>query len=225
MKPILFSLYILLLAFSSINAQDDDQHDARKANEHMLQSSHEDLARVFDSSARDEWQKPDEVIAFLGDIEDKTVVDLGSGSGYFTFRLLATGASVIAADIDRAFLDIIEEKTANFSIEEGKLVLHQMSESRIDLPEASADIIFLVNTYHHIPDRVEYFKAANSVLKEGGKIVIVDFYKHQLPVGPPKHHKIAQDKVLSELADAGYLNVESDTELLEHQYIITAHKF
>ena len=100
MKQILLSLYVLLQTFSAINAQDADQHDARKANEDMLQSSHEDLARVFDSSARDDWQKPDEVIAFLGDLEDKTVVDLGSGSGYFTFRLLATGASVIAADID-----------------------------------------------------------------------------------------------------------------------------
>jgi hypothetical protein len=33
-----------------------------------------------------EWQKPDEVVSALGLKQTETVVDLGAGSGYFSFR-------------------------------------------------------------------------------------------------------------------------------------------
>jgi hypothetical protein len=51
---------------------------------------------------RDLWQKPDEVVTALGLLGDETVLDLGAGSGYFTFRLanaLPRG-KVIAADTE-----------------------------------------------------------------------------------------------------------------------------
>ena len=33
-------------------------------------------------------RKPDRVIDLLGPLKDKTVVDLGAGTGYFAFRLV-----------------------------------------------------------------------------------------------------------------------------------------
>ena len=47
----------------------------------------EDMAKDFNDPSRDEWQKPYEVIALFGDAEGKTVLDLGAGTGYFTFKL------------------------------------------------------------------------------------------------------------------------------------------
>ena len=38
----------------------NDDSVGMSVNELMLQSSHEKLAKVFDSSERDDWQKPDE---------------------------------------------------------------------------------------------------------------------------------------------------------------------
>jgi len=195
------------------------------ANEYMLRNSYEDLARAFDSSERDQWQKPDEVIAFLGEIEEKTIVDLGSGSGYFTFRLLAAGANVIAADVDDEFLSIIKDKVQKLGLEDENLNTLLLDDDRLNVTSRSVDILFLVNVYHHISDRVNYFRQANSVLKEDGKIIIVDFYKKKLPVGPPKDHKISKDLVLDELTSAGYEEVAVDEELLDYQYIIVANQY
>jgi ubiquinone/menaquinone biosynthesis C-methylase UbiE len=205
--------------------QYDDDSVGTSANEFMLQSSHENLAKVFDSSERDDWQKPDEVIEFLGEIKDKTIVDVGSGSGYFSFRLVKAGANVIAADIDSEFLQIIEKKQKELNIDQDELKTVRIDENKLNIDTRSADIVFLVNAYHHISDRVNYFSSVNSTLKEDGKIVIVDFYKKTLPVGPPKNHKISKEVVLKELKEAGYEKVEINTELLEYQYIITAYKF
>lgn len=195
------------------------------ANEYMLQNSHEKLVKIFESSERDSWQKPDEVIKFLGEVKGKIIVDVGSGSGYFSFRLVKAGAKVIAADIDPEFLKVIEKKRKEYDIDHDDLKTVRINEDNLNIDAGSADIIFLVNVYHHISDRVNYFSSVNSTLKEDGKIVIVDFYKKKLPVGPPKNHKISKEVVLTEMKEAGYKNIEININLLEYQYIITALKY
>ncbi|MCG8307855.1 MAG: class I SAM-dependent methyltransferase [Cytophagales bacterium] len=221
------SLNIIILLFWQVgHCQHKENHTGRQdANEYMHQTSHEELARIFDSSERDKWQKPDEVIRFLGEIEDKTVIDLGSGSGYFTFRLALAGAKVIAADIDRKFIEMINEKMLNYNLSHENIKTVQIHENELNIEHNTADIILLVNVYHHISDRVDYFRKANSVLKSNGKIVIVDFYKRSLPVGPPKNHKISKEEVIKELDEAGYKDIDVNTDLLEYQYIITTKKY
>ena len=76
----------------------------------MHKLSVEELAQRFEDPSRDAWQKPDQVIALLGDIKGKTVVDIGAGSGYFTFRLAEKGARVVAADVDDDFQNFIAHK-------------------------------------------------------------------------------------------------------------------
>lgn len=224
-KSILFFFALTLVGHVGICQSHDEESDKLTANESMLQNSHENLAKIFDSSERDQWQKPEEVIKFLGEIENKTIVDVGSGSGYFSFRLVRAGAKVIAADIDPAFLEMIEKKRKELEITNEVLNTIRIDEDNLNIEDGSADIIFLVNSYHHISDRINYFSAVNAKLKEGGKIVIVDFYKKSLPVGPPKNHKIAKEVVLEELDKAGFKDITTNLELLEYQYIITVNKY
>ena len=80
----------------------------------------------------------------------------------------------------------------------------------------------LVNTYHHIENRVPYFKQVLTGLAEGGELIIIDYYKKELPVGPPVNHKISREIVLKELKEAGYTQIEENLELLEYQFIIHA---
>lgn len=223
-------LTTILLLFGLIQhfsfAQDKSlDPNSSTANEYMHQNAHEDLAKVFESSERDAWQKPGEVIDFLGEIENKTVVDVGSGSGYFSFRLLSAGAKVVAADVDQDFIDIIEQKKKEKNIDDSRLSTKLIDPKELNLEDNSIDIIFLVNVYHHVSDRVNYFSKANLTLNADGRMVIIDFYKKSLPVGPPKNHKISKDVVLEELKEAGYSNIEVNTDLLEYQYIITAYKY
>jgi 2-polyprenyl-3-methyl-5-hydroxy-6-metoxy-1,4-benzoquinol methylase len=191
------------------------------ANKFMHQSDFHELVAHFEDPARAQWQKPDEVIASLEPLDQKTVADIGAGTGYFAFPLAKKAAKVIAIDIDQRFLDYIEQKKRAQKV--GANV-----ETRITTPDSpglkpgEADIVLIVDTYHHIENRIDYLKKLKKDLAKGGVLVIVDFKKEKTPPGPPLELRVAREQVESELRSAGFAVVSADRDLLPYQYIITA---
>ena len=64
-----------------------DMDSTKTANDYMHQSNTEELIERFESPERDAYQKPELVLEYLGDIKDKTIMDIGAGSGYFSVKL------------------------------------------------------------------------------------------------------------------------------------------
>lgn len=197
-------------------------HHHGHANEHMNKRPFEELVANFESPERAEWQKPDSVIAFLGDLEGKTVMDIGSGTGYFSFRMAEAGANVICADVDERFLNYIAERRAEKGLTEAQVETRKVPYDSSKLQENEADMVLIVNTYHHIGDREDYFAEVKRGLKPGGRLVVIDFRKEETPVGPPVEMKIAEEKVMDELREAGFTDMQVNNDLLPYQYIITA---
>ena len=165
------------------------------------------------------------VITRLGDLSDKVVADIGAGTGYFTMRLARKARKVIAVDIEQQFLDYINRRLERTPSSENLQV-----ETRLTQPDdpslngGEADLVLLVNTYSFISDRVDYFSKVFSGLAEDGRLVVVDFRKEPLPVGPPTEDKLHWDQVFLELDSAGFKNLEVDTTGLDFQYTVTAYR-
>lgn len=200
----------------------DTQHI--DANEHMHRHNFEDLVESFEDPGRKEWQKPDEVISYLGDIRELTIADIGAGTGYFTFRLVDEGARVIAADVDERFLDFIEQKKTEKGISSSYLEARRVPYDNPNLSDEEADMVFLVNTYHHIEDRENYFSYVSDGLSENGRLVVIDFFKEQEDFGPPYEMRISADQAQRELEKAGFTQFNIETELLPYQYILVAEE-
>lgn len=217
----LFSISAMaLLASACLCAQPAATPPQSAANKFMHDSDFHELVARFEDPTRAQWQKPGEVIASLGPLDGKTVADIGAGTGYFAFPLAKKAAKVIAIDIDQRFLDYIErrkhaEKTSNI-------------ETRLTAPDApglkpgQADVVLIVDTFHHIENRIEYFKKLKGVLGKAGLLVIIDFKKQKPPPGPPIELRLAPEQVESELKSAGFALVSTDPDLLPYQYIIKA---
>ena len=58
--------------------------------------------------------------------------------------------------------------------------------------------MLIVNTYHHIDDRVAYFAKLKESLCPQGRLAIVDF-KADSPEGPPPAHRVSAEKVTEAL--------------------------
>ena len=199
---------------------DSHTHKEQSANEYMHQSSIEELIARFESEERNEYQKPEKVLEYLGDISGKKIMDIGAGSGYFSVKLANKGANVIAADVSEEFQTALKKRIEEQKIE--NIELRKIPFDSPSLKDKEVDMVLIVNTYHHIENRPDYFAKVKKGLNKGGKLVIIDFFDAEAPVGP-KHHKIAIDTVISELKKAGYTNFEVEVSLLPYQYIITSN--
>jgi len=182
------------------------------AHQHHPPSS-EEYARVLEDPARDEWQKPHEVVMALELKPAEVVADIGAGTGYFARRFARHAGKVYAVDIDEKLLDIVRAKApANL-----ETVLAAPDDPR--LPRRSIDTVFFCDVLHHIENRPAYYAKLVQALKPGGRIVIVDFFKKPLPVGPPVTMKLSEDEVIAELQKAGFV-LSRRLDLLPYQYFL-----
>jgi len=221
MKIILRSIALAIIISTLISCGGDHQHGAA-SNSYMNQSKFDELVERFEGNNRDEWQKPYEVIEKFGNLKGKTVIDIGAGTGYFSFKLAEKGATVIAADVDERFLKYIADKKLTLK---DSLVVPRLTEFEDPLlQENEADHALIVNTYHHLDNRVEYFTKVYKGLKKGGKLMVVDFKKEKTPNGPPKRHRLSAEKAKAELSKAGFSDFSMDMDLLVDQYVIVAKK-
>jgi ubiquinone/menaquinone biosynthesis C-methylase UbiE len=187
---------------------------AQVPHQHHPPRSAEEYARVLEDPSRDAWQKPHEVIMALKLRPDEAVADIGAGSGYFTRRLARHAGKVFAVDIDRALIERASKDAAPNVV----AVLGAPDDPK--LPEASVDTVFLCNVLHHIENRPNYYARLLKALKPGGRIVNIDFYKRDLPVGPPVSMKLSEAEVEAEMKKAGLRLAESQS-FLPNQYFLT----
>jgi SAM-dependent methyltransferase len=206
-----FWLLIFLLAPLPALAQQGQQPM------HQRFDNAERWSKVFDDPERDAWQKPEEVIRALKLPPDATVVDIGSGTGYFAVRLARSlpGGRVFGADLEPNMVRYLNERAAREKLP--NLSSHVAAADDPKIP-ALVDLALVVNTYHHIGWRQGYFSRLKKSLKPQGRVAIIDF-KPDSPVGPPPRHRIAANAVTEEMAGAGYA-LEAIPDFLPYQYLL-----
>jgi cyclopropane fatty-acyl-phospholipid synthase-like methyltransferase len=191
------------------------QHGAQ--THHRRFDDAEKWSKIFDDPARDQWQKPAEVIAALKLAPDALVADIGSGTGYFAVRLARAvpNGKVFGADLEPDMVKFLNERAAKEKLP--NLASHLAAEDDPKLP-APVDLVLIVDTYHHIAARAKYFRELRAALKPGGRVAIIDF-RLDSPTGPPVRQRVAAKVVAEEMALAGYREAERH-ELLPNQYFL-----
>lgn len=179
--------------------------------------SSEEYAKVLEDPSRDDWQKPHDVVMALNLKPTDTIADIGAGTGYFARRFTHHAAKVYAVDIDQKLLDIAGKDAP----ENLKTVLATPDDPR--LPDDSVDIIFFCDVLHHIENRAAYYPKLAKALKPGGRIVVIEFYKKEMPIGPPPSMKLSDDEVIAEFRNAGF-TLSKRLDILPYQYYLFFEK-
>jgi arsenite methyltransferase len=154
----------------------------------------------YEGVGRDEWQKPQEVISSLDIRPGDRVADLGSGGGYFTFRLAKRAK---------------EEGYANIEV-----ILAKVDD--LLLPASGVDLIFTSNTYHHLKDRVNYFANAKKYLRPNGRVAVIELSGKGWLESLPGHHT-PKEVILNEMKAAGYA-LHRDFDFLPRQHFLIFSK-
>ncbi len=170
------------------------------------------------------WQKPGLVIDKLGDLSQKTIADIGAGTGYFSYRLAKKAKKVIAIDIEPGMLQYIDSMGQYLNLQPNHLLETRLaSKADPNLAEDESDIVLIINTIAYIPELKSYLKTLKKGLKPNGTLMIIDYKMKRLPINaPPKSERIYLDKLEELLLEEGYNVVETDDTSLDYQYIIQA---
>ena len=125
---------------------------------------------------RDAQELPDTLLDSLRIHPGATIVDLGAGAGYFTWRLAQrTGprGKVFAVDIQPQMLKLIEREVKKRGM--GNVELIQGTPADPHLPDASADMVFIANAYGEFSRPEAIMAAVRRALKPDGYLVVIEY--------------------------------------------------
>ena len=132
------------------------------------------FAAALDQGLRDFWQKPDQVLEKLGDLNGMTVADIGCGEGYFTLRLLESvgpDGKVYANDIQPEMLETLSERIPEDWRDRIELVLGTAEDTGIP---ALVDVVFVIQVLGEVPDQKGFLDQIRALMDENSRLVLID---------------------------------------------------
>jgi predicted methyltransferase len=169
---------------------------------------------AYEGFDRDEWQQPERVVADLALAPGAKVADLGAGGGYFTFRLaraVGPDGRVYAVDIDAGMNEHVARQAQKEGLANVRTVLAATDDAKLPEP---VDLLFTSNTYHHLEERVAYFRGVRErQLTPDGHVAIVEFRPGKTS------HATARKTIEQEMGAAGFRLVKS-FDYLERQHFL-----
>ena len=167
---------IWLLAAGGLSAQVASQANSG----YQTEAQRKAVAQGLADPARDEKQKPGELMREAGIRAGMAVADIGTGIGYmlpFLSKRVGADGKVYAEDIFDDFLAAAKQRAENQKL--GNVTFVKGTERDPKLPEGALDVALALDVYHHFDYPDQMLAALHKSLKPDGRLVIVEYYKRQ----------------------------------------------
>jgi SAM-dependent methyltransferase len=170
------------------------------------------------------WSDPARVLTDVGVTSGMDVVDLCAGDGWFTLKIAKIALHVFAIDIDGKLLEIAKRRLEESGIKNCVFV----EGNAYDIAEyvrVPVDMVFLANAFHGVPDKSRLAGAVYSVLKPGGRFVVVNWHaraREQTTVlgiarGPATQQRMTPDETTAAVSASG-LKLHGVIDLAPYHY-------
>ena len=199
---------------------DAEGQAARERHEmHRLHGDAAAYIAALEDPARDAYQKPHEVIQALGVRPGEVIADIGAGSGYFALRLahhVGQEGRVYAVDVSPDMVRHLNRRVRDAGLLNVSTILAPPDDP---LLPRSVDRFLLVNVWHHVEDQAGYLARMRKHLAPGGQVVMIDFHRREMPVGPPLQEKIAREDLVRQMEAHGF-RLAQEHDFLPYQYFL-----
>jgi ubiquinone/menaquinone biosynthesis C-methylase UbiE len=185
---------------------------AQEANrDYATQEGRAKMVERLESPARLANLRPAELVARLQIVPASTVVDLGTGTGTLLealSRAVGSSGRVIAEDIQSDFLERARGQAKKAGLRNVNFVLGTEVDPK--LPTASAELVIVLDAYHHFDYPERMLGAIKRSLRPGGRLAIIEYHKKRgaMESADPdfalKHVRAGEEQVVREIEAAGY---------------------
>jgi ubiquinone/menaquinone biosynthesis C-methylase UbiE len=156
-------------------------------------------AIFLDNPIRRLIQPPTELVEKLAINPAYVVMDFGCGPGYFTIDLAKKAKKVIAVDLSPEMIKKALHKAEKAHMKNIEFL--QSDGKSLQLEDGSVDLILLVTVYHEVGESEFVLKEFGRVLKQEGKLVIVEVIKKGIFPGAPVQNP---DKLKAEIEASNF---------------------
>lgn len=153
---------------------------------------------------RNREERVDKLIKNLDLQPIDTVIDVGAGTGYHSFRMAAelVEGHVYAVDIQKEMLEAVEHRARREDVSNISVILGNAL--GFDLPVGSAQKVLMVDVYHEFSHPVEMMSAVRQALAPGGLVYLVEYRMESQWVPIKKVHKMSEAQAVKEMEAAGF---------------------
>ena len=148
------------------------------ANERFL-SEDLDVERfvgIFEGESREIAVHREAIADALGLAPGMAVADVGAGTGLFLAPFagrVGEDGKIYAVDISPVFIEHLRDRVRKEGLDQVTVVLGK--ERSVELPDASVDLAFVCDTYHHFEYPRSTLASLRQAIRPGGALVVIDF--------------------------------------------------
>jgi ubiquinone/menaquinone biosynthesis C-methylase UbiE len=166
----------------------------------------------------DAWEKrlndlqpPDKVMDAIGVMPGMVIGEIGAGRGRYTVHLarrIGAPGRIYANDIDSGSLAYLRSRCKREGLGNITTVLGRMDDPLF--PPGALDMVFMVNTYHHLATPVALLRKLALSLKSGAVVAIVE-HDPEKGGGAFRKEATSEETMRNQAVEAGYevLRVET----------------
>ena len=218
------SLLAAGLLLASVSAFAQVAGDANQA--YKTAAGRAGIAKALSDPAREERQKPRDIVDALDLKPGGSVADVGTGTGFmlpYLSHAVGDDGHVYGEDIQSDFLNQARMKTQLNRLNNIQFVLGTDRDPK--LPGDSLEGVLVLDVYHHFDYPEAMLEHIRDSLLSDGKLVIVDYFKRPGAMNNPdpdfavKHIRLDEDDLVKEVEANGFRLVSKRDLVPQSQYI------
>lgn len=156
--------------------------------------------------------------------KNKTVIDLGAGTGYLSLSLAKNAKIVFAIDQSQNMLDQIRQKANYQKLTNVFTIISDVN--TVAFQSHQIDIVTMNMALHHMIDPNQIIKEMYRLLKGKGLVVISDVMKHQGEWAKEEMHDVwlgfSRNQIENWLSNNGFVDIEFIET--DYQAVATSNK-
>lgn len=152
---------------------------------------------------------------------DLTVLDFGAGTGLLLSQLAPHVGRLLAVDISDAMLDKLAQKLGEAPelARKVRIFCQDITHSPLD---QQVELVVSAMAMHHVEDTAGLLATLHAHLVAGGRVALADLDAEDGSFHPPGtegvfHRGFERERLVRQLGEAGFVEVEIDTACVVHR--------
>ncbi len=155
------------------------------------------------------------------------VADLGAGEGRYTIPLaqkVGDSGTVYAVEVQKDMLGRIKKDAQALGLDNIIYLWADVERARgTKINDNTVDFVLVANVLFQSQEKLNFLLEANRILKNGGKMVIIDWIDSFSGFGPPSEMVFSPEKAQKIAESAGFV-FEQEFPRAAHHYILMFRK-